>query len=62
MIDDKTNEFTTIPTILNSLFIKDTIVTWDTLNTQKEIIKAAIDKKEIMLYLLKAIIKYFMMI
>lgn len=44
MIDDKTNEIPTIPTILNRLYIKDTIVTWDALNTQKDNVKAVIDK------------------
>lgn len=45
MILDKTNEIPTIPIILERLKIKDTIITWDVLNTQKENIKCVIDKK-----------------
>lgn len=33
MIDDKSNEIPTIPVILERLKIKDTIITWDALNT-----------------------------
>ena len=43
MIEDKTNEITTIPLILERLNIKDTVITWDALNTQKrnvEIVKS----------------------
>ena len=43
MIDDKTNEIPTIWTILKRLNIKDTIVTWDALNTQKENVEAVAD-------------------
>ena len=46
MILDKTNEIPTIPIILERLKIKDTIITWDVLNTQKENIKCVIDKKK----------------
>lgn len=42
MIDDKTNEIPTIPTILERLNIKGTIVTWDALNTQKENVESVI--------------------
>lgn len=42
MIDDKTNEIPTIPTILERLNIKGTIVTWDALNTQKENVECVI--------------------
>lgn len=42
MINDKTNEIPTIPTILSRLNIKNTIVTWDALNTQKENIEAVV--------------------
>lgn len=45
MIDDKTNEIPTIPIILQRLKIKDVVITWDALNTQKENIKCVIDKK-----------------
>ena len=45
IIDDKTNEFPTIPTILTRLKIKDVIITWDALNTQKENIDAVINGK-----------------
>lgn len=34
-ISDKSNEIPTIPVILGRLKIKDTIITWDALNTQK---------------------------
>lgn len=40
MIDDKTNEIPTIPTILERLKIENTIITWDALNTQKTNIEA----------------------
>ena len=36
MIENKTNEITTIPIILDRLNIKDTIITWDVLNTQNK--------------------------
>ena len=45
MIDDKTNEITTIPDILNRVYAKGAIVTWDALNTQKENMKAVINAK-----------------
>lgn len=45
MIDDKTNEITTIPTILNRINAKGAIVTWDALNTQKTNIEAVIKAK-----------------
>lgn len=45
MIEDKTNEIPTIPTILKRLNLKDTIVTWDALNTQKSNIEAVINRK-----------------
>ena len=42
MIDEKTNE---IPTILERLNIKNSIITWDALNTQTENIKAVVEGK-----------------
>lgn len=45
MIHDKTNEIPTIPVILNRLNIKDSIITWDALNTQKDNVKAVINGK-----------------
>ncbi len=45
MIEDKTNEITTIPTILERLNIKDTIITWDALNTQKRNVEIVKNKK-----------------
>ena len=45
IIDDKTNEIPTIPTILKRLKIKDVIITWDALNTQKENIDAVVGGK-----------------
>ena len=45
MIEEKTNEIPTIPIILERLNIKNTIVTWDALNTQKSNIEAVKNKK-----------------
>ncbi len=45
IIDDKTNEIPTIPTILERLNIKGSIITWDALNTQKSNVEAVIKKK-----------------
>ncbi len=45
MIEEKTNEIPTIPVILERLKIKDTVITWDALNTQKENIEAVRNKK-----------------
>ena len=45
MIHDKTNEIPTIPVILKRLNIKDSIITWDALNTQKDNVKAVINGK-----------------
>ena len=45
MIDKKTNEIPTTKTILERLKIKDTIITWDALNTQKKNIEAVIKGK-----------------
>lgn len=42
MIDDKTNEIPNVPVILSRLNIKDTIITWDALNTQVENIKTVV--------------------
>lgn len=42
MIDDKTNEIPNVPIVLSRLNIKDTIITWDALNTQVENIKTVI--------------------
>ena len=44
MIEEKTNEITAIPKLIERLDLKDTICTWDALNTQKENIKAVIEK------------------
>lgn len=45
MIEDKTNEITTIPAILKRVNAKGAIVTWDALNTQKSNVSAVIDAK-----------------
>ena len=45
MIDDKTNEIPTIPDILKRTNIKNCIITWDALNTQKDNVKAVIGGK-----------------
>lgn len=44
-IDKKTNEIPTIPIILDRLKIKDTIITWDALNTQVKNVKKVIQLK-----------------
>jgi len=44
MIEDKTNEITVIPKLIEQLDLKDVICTWDALNTQKDNIKAVIEK------------------
>ena len=45
MIDKKTNEIPTTKTILERIIIKDTIITWDALNTQKKNVEAVIKGK-----------------
>ena len=45
MIEDKTNEITAIPIILERLNIKDTIITWDALNTQKKNVEIVRNKR-----------------
>lgn len=42
MIEEKTNEITTIPKIIERLNLKGVICTWDALNTQKENVKAVV--------------------
>ncbi len=44
MIEEKTNEITAIPEVIKRLDLTNVICTWDTLNTQKENIKAVISK------------------
>ena len=44
-IEDKTNEITTIPKILDRINIKGNIITWDALNTQKSNIEKVIKLK-----------------
>ena len=44
MIEEKTNEITAIPQVIERLNLKGVICTWDALNTQKENIKAVISK------------------
>lgn len=44
MIEEKTNEITAIPEVINRLNLKNVICTWDALNTQKENVKAVIEK------------------
>lgn len=43
MIEEKTNEITTIPKLIERLNLKGVICTWDALNTQKENVKAVIE-------------------
>ena len=45
MIDDKTNEITAIPDILDKIQVKGNIITWDALNTQKANIEKVIKLK-----------------
>ena len=42
MIEEKTNEITAIPKIIERLNLKGVICTWDALNTQKENVKAVV--------------------
>lgn len=44
-IEDKTNEITTIPKVLDRVNIKGNIITWDALNTQKSNIEKVIKLK-----------------
>ena len=44
MIEEKTNEITAIPKIIERLNIKGVVCTWDALNTQKENVKAVVEK------------------
>jgi predicted transposase YbfD/YdcC len=44
MIEDKTNEIPTVKKIVERLNLKNTICTWDALNTQKSNIKAVVEK------------------
>lgn len=44
-IDDKTNEITTIPKILERIHVKGNIITWDALNTQKANVEMVIKLK-----------------
>lgn len=46
MIDDKTNEITAIPDILDKIQVKGNIITWDALNTQKANIEKVIKLKD----------------
>lgn len=43
MIDKKTNEIPNVENLIKSMYIKNTIVSWDALNTQKANVKAVID-------------------
>ncbi len=44
-IEEKSNEIPAMPQMLRRLNIKDTLITWDALNTQKETVKAVIEGK-----------------
>lgn len=44
-IDSKTNEIPTTKVLLEKLFVKDAIITWDALNTQKDNIASVIENK-----------------
>lgn len=43
MIEEKTNEITAIPTVIQRLKLNNVICTWDALNTQRNTVKAVID-------------------
>lgn len=45
MIEEKTNEITAIPNVINRLNLNDVVCTCDALNTQKEIVKVVIESK-----------------
>lgn len=45
MIEEKTNEITAIPTVIERLNLKNVICTWDALNTQKDTVKAVIESE-----------------
>lgn len=45
IIEDKTNEIPNVKTIVESLNLQNSIVTWDALNTQKENVEAVINSK-----------------
>ena len=44
MIEEKTNEITSIPDVIKRLDLTNVICTWDALNTQKDNVKAVISK------------------
>lgn len=44
MIEEKTNEITEIPKVIERLNLENVICTWDALNTQKENVRAVISK------------------
>ena len=54
IIDDKTNEITTIPSILKRINAKNSIITWDALNTQKTNVDAVIEAKADYVVVLKS--------
>ena len=58
-IDSKTNEIPTCPKLLARLNIKDTIITFDALNTQEKKYLIYIKIKHITLFQLKIITKIF---
>ena len=44
-VSEKTNEITSMPEILKRLDLRNSIATWDALNTQKEVVAAVIEGK-----------------
>ncbi len=44
MIEEKTNEITAIPKVIERLNLENVICTWDALNTQKESVRTVISK------------------
>lgn len=44
-VPDKSNEITSMPEILKRLDLRNSIATWDALNTQKDVVKAVIEGK-----------------
>jgi len=53
-VDEKSNEITAVPELLNLLFIKDCIVTVDALNCQKDIARLIIERQADYVFALKA--------
>ena len=58
-VNDKSNEITAIPELLNTLALKGNIVTIDAMGCQKEVARTIIKKRQIMFWHLNKIIKSY---